>query len=66
VTVTLLLLAGEYSISEVAQTVGFAGQSHLTRHIKRVYGVAPGAFLPARKNGQTSLKNGQDAAVSVC
>jgi len=61
-----LLLAGEHSISEVAQAVGFAGQSHLTRHIKRAYGVAPGAFLPLRKNRQTSRKNGQDAAVPVC
>ncbi|MEZ4735830.1 MAG: AraC family transcriptional regulator [Caldilineaceae bacterium] len=61
-----LLLTGEHSISEVAQAVGFAGQSHLTRHIKRAYGVAPGAFLPLRKNRQRPRKNGQDNAVPVC
>jgi len=61
-----LLLTGEHSISEVAQAVGFAGQSHLTRHIKHTFGVTPGAFLPLRRNRQTSRKNGQDAAVPVC
>ncbi|MBI1299940.1 helix-turn-helix domain-containing protein [bacterium] len=47
-----LLTTGKYSISEVAQKVGFASQSHLSRHIKHLYGVTPGAMLPVRKNGQ--------------
>jgi len=47
-----LLTAGKHSISEVAQKVGFASQSHLTRHIKRSFGMTPGALLPVRKNRQ--------------
>jgi len=47
-----LLVAGKHSISEVAQAVGFAGQSHLTRHIKNAFGVTPGVLLPERKNRQ--------------
>lgn len=37
------LLAQGMAIAEAAQAVGFADQSHLSRHFKRVYGVAPGA-----------------------
>ncbi|MFN3358922.1 MAG: helix-turn-helix domain-containing protein [Pseudomonas sp.] len=48
-----LLTAGKHSISEVAQNVGFASQSHLTRHIKNAYGVTPSALLPVGKNRQT-------------
>jgi AraC family transcriptional regulator len=33
--------AGERSIAEVADAVGFADQSHLTRHFKRALGVTP-------------------------
>ncbi len=47
-----LLVAGAHSISMVAQAVGFANQSHLTRHIKHAFGVTPGALLPERKNRQ--------------
>lgn len=46
-----LLVAGKHSISEVAQAVGFASQSHLTRHIKNAFGVTPGALLPVGKAG---------------
>lgn len=46
-----LLMAGKHSISAVAQTVGFASQSHLTRHIKHAFGVTPGALLPVGKAG---------------
>ncbi|MEZ4735856.1 MAG: AraC family transcriptional regulator [Caldilineaceae bacterium] len=46
-----LLMAGKHSISAVAQAVGFAGQSHLTRHIKHAFGVTPGALLPVGKAG---------------
>lgn len=45
-----LLTAGKHSISEVAQAVGFAGQSHLTRHIKHAFGVTPGALLSQHKH----------------
>ena len=46
-----LLVAGKHSISAVAQAVGFASQSHLTRHIKNTFGVTPGALLPVGKAG---------------
>ncbi|MBD1838496.1 helix-turn-helix transcriptional regulator [Coleofasciculus sp. FACHB-64] len=36
-----LLLNGELSIAEVAYSVGFANQSHLNRHLKRLLGVTP-------------------------
>jgi AraC family transcriptional regulator len=32
---------GEHSLAEIATSVGFADQSHLTRHFKRVLGVTP-------------------------
>ncbi|MCE7979781.1 MAG: helix-turn-helix domain-containing protein [Caldilinea sp. CFX5] len=47
-----LLVAGQQSISAVAQAVGFASQSHLTRHIKHAFGVTPGALMPVGKNRQ--------------
>jgi AraC family transcriptional regulator len=33
--------AGDRSLAEIAAAVGFADQSHLTRHFKRVFGVTP-------------------------
>ena len=41
-----LLMSGEHAISAVAHAVGFASQSHLTRHVKKLFGVTPGALLP--------------------
>lgn len=41
-----LLMSGKYTISAVAYAVGFAGQSHLTRHMKKLLGVTPGVLLP--------------------
>jgi len=38
--------SGERSLAEVADAVGFADQSHLTRHFKRMTGVTPGQFRP--------------------
>lgn len=37
-----LLLTRKYSISQVAFMVGFANQSHLNRHFKKLLGVTPG------------------------
>ena len=37
-----LLLTGKYSIAQVALMVGFANQSHLNRHFKKLLGVTPG------------------------
>lgn len=44
-----LLDAGE-QVAQAAVTVGFVDQSHLTRHFRRIVGVAPGAYR--RKNVQ--------------
>jgi len=38
------LLRKGVSVTEVAATVGFADQSHFTRHFKRAFGVAPGRW----------------------
>lgn len=38
------LKQGEMTITEVACRTGFANQSHLTRHFKRLVGITPGAF----------------------
>jgi AraC family transcriptional regulator len=40
-----LLTTGKFTISEVAHHVGFADQSHLTRHFKRVFGLPPQKLL---------------------
>lgn len=40
-----LLLKGELTIAEVAYSVGFAHQSHLNHHFKRLVGVTPKVFL---------------------
>jgi AraC-like DNA-binding protein len=46
-----LLLEG-WSISQVASQTGFADQSHLTRHFKRLVGVTPGRYQQSSKNVQ--------------
>jgi AraC family transcriptional regulator len=38
--------SGERSLADVAAAVGFADQSHLTRHFKRLTGVTPRQFRP--------------------
>jgi AraC family transcriptional regulator len=40
-----LLTTGKFTISEVALHVGFADQSHLTRHFKRAFGLPPKRLL---------------------
>jgi AraC family transcriptional regulator len=37
-----LLLHSSLSIAEIAQTAGFAHQSHMARHMRRILGVTPG------------------------
>jgi AraC-like DNA-binding protein len=39
------LLRQGWAISQVAAETGFADQSHLTRHFKRLVGVPPGQYL---------------------
>jgi transcriptional regulator GlxA family with amidase domain len=45
-----LLTTGRFTISEVAHHVGFADQSHLTRHFKRVFGLPPQKLLRRLQN----------------
>jgi len=40
-----LLTTGKFTISEAAFHVGFADQSHLTRHFKRIFGLPPKRLL---------------------
>lgn len=40
-----LLLTRSFSVGEVAAEVGFADQSHLHRHFKRIFGVTPKAVI---------------------
>ena len=43
-----LLLGGDVPIREIATLAGFADQSHLMRHIRRILGVTPAALRAAR------------------
>ncbi|HNB73656.1 MAG TPA: AraC family transcriptional regulator [Acidobacteriota bacterium] len=49
------LLRQGWSIPQVASQTGFADQSHLNRHFKRVTGLTPGQYRQNRKNVQDSL-----------
>lgn len=54
-----LLREGKLTIAEVARRVGFADQSHLSRHFQRIFGQTPGAVINS-KNVQKESKNLQD------
>lgn len=56
-----LITAGRLPLSAVASQVGFADQSHLTRHFKRLQGVSPTVFIKERKNIQEPRTNLQDS-----
>ena len=43
-----LLQSGNFSIADVAYRVGFADQSHLTRHFKDSFGITPKMFVKSR------------------
>lgn len=45
-----LLLQGKMAIADIAVEVGFANQSHLNRHFKRLVGVTPKTILESSKN----------------
>lgn len=47
-----LLSKGDMTLAEVAGAVGFADQSHLDRHFKRIMGVSPNVALRTGKNVQ--------------
>jgi AraC family transcriptional regulator len=42
----LLARSEEFPLPQIASLCGFADQSHLTRHMKRLLGVTPGSLLP--------------------
>src|SRR5258706_10621333 len=44
-----LLTTGKFTISEAAFHFGFADQSHLTRQVKRVFGLPPKTMLSRRR-----------------
>ncbi|MBA3239964.1 MAG: helix-turn-helix transcriptional regulator [Acidobacteria bacterium] len=44
-----LLLAGGAPIQHVAQAVGFADQSHLSRHFRRLTQVTPGRYISVKR-----------------
>lgn len=43
-----ILLRRGFSAVEVAMLTGFADQSHLTRHFRRIWGITPGAYAALR------------------
>ena len=43
-----LLRQGKLSIAEIAYSLGFTHQSHLSRHFKRLVGITPKAFLKSQ------------------
>ncbi|MEH1870767.1 MAG: AraC family transcriptional regulator [Nostoc sp.] len=43
-----LLVQNKLTIAEIAYSLGFAHQSHLSRHFKRLVGVTPKAFLKSQ------------------
>lgn len=46
------LIARGLALADIAAAVGFADQSHLTRHFKRSFGVTPGRWAEASRHPQ--------------
>ena len=55
-----LLASGKFSIIEIAHRLGFADQSHLTRHLKHIFGITPKLLQQRRDLEQDSSKNPQE------
>ena len=53
----LLLSTTNWSLTAIAHTVGFAHESHLALHFKRLTGVTPRYYRSQRKNLVLSRKN---------
>lgn len=51
-----LLMRAEVAIADIATEVGFANQSHLNRHFKRIVGVTPKVVLENSKNVSDAAK----------
>jgi AraC family transcriptional regulator len=56
-----LLASGKFSISEIAHQVGFADQSHLTRHLKHLFGITPKRLLERRYLEEDSSKEPEES-----
>lgn len=56
----LLTAGASRSLADVAEAVGFADQSHLTRHMKRLLGVTPGE-LRGQANGAAGHAPGRSS-----
>jgi len=64
-----LLRRGDLSLQDIAEAVGFSGESYLRRQFRRYYGITPTEFLriereltlymdrPVRENGNKNLNN---------
>ncbi|BCM92685.1 virulence regulon transcriptional activator VirF [Abditibacteriota bacterium] len=50
-----LLSNSSLSIAHIALQCGFSDQSHLTRHMKRLMGVTPAAFITSSKIGSKNI-----------
>lgn len=48
------LLSQGWSVSAAAFEAGFADQSHLTRHFKRIYGITPGQYSKIVQDSRTA------------
>lgn len=48
------LILGGMPISDAASSVGFSSQGHLTRHMRRLLGITPGALVPNRGRARRS------------
>ena len=57
-----LLASGKFSISEIAYQVGFADQSHLTRHLRHLFGVTPKMLQERRYLEGDSSKEPQESS----
>lgn len=51
------LLSGGVATAQVAADLGFADQSHFTRHFRRVFGVTPGAYATATAPRSRALRH---------
>lgn len=56
----LLRSGDDLSIGSIAHQVGFADQSHFTRHFKRIVGVTPNVILQESRNVLNCNRNIQD------
>jgi AraC family transcriptional regulator len=56
-----LLASGKFSIIDIASQVGFADQSHLTRHLTQLFGMTPEMLLERRSFEQDSSKEPQES-----